>query len=478
METQSTMDGPVAVAGRSQTSGFIGTGAFVLLLVGLLVLPFAMRPSQQQASGLEHRGRKLVVISSHWEGARYEFARGFSQFVHRTKGIDAYVEWLNVGGTADMVKFIQSEFSRNPSGIGVDMVFGGGVEAHRHLADKALLAPIALSPKLQAAVPVSFSGMPLRDPQGRWFGAALAGFGILYNKKVFQWLGLPVPRTWKDLAAPALRSWVGSGNPRASGSTHMVYEIILQAYGWNRGYRTLVRLAANVRSFPRSSAEVPADVTLGEVACGMALDSYAWNAIGRVGTKRLGYVLPEGQTVINPDAVSVLKGAPHPRLAKWFVEFVLSREGQALWMRRPGKSGGPHRFLLARMSVRPDMYGGDNAVHVNPFTWQGTHFYDETKASRRWEVLNTLMASCLIDSHRILEKAWKAVIDAGLPAAQVARLTEPPVSEQDLSRLAKRWGTDQVLRSRTSVQWTISCRKRYEAIIRTLGRRSFGGCGG
>ncbi|MCD6496695.1 MAG: hypothetical protein J7M25_00110, partial [Deltaproteobacteria bacterium] len=132
METQSTMDGPVAVAGRSQTSGFIGTGAFVLLLVGLLVLPFAMRPSQQQASGLEHRGRKLVVISSHWEGARYEFARGFSQFVHRTKGIDAYVEWLNVGGTADMVKFIQSEFSRNPSGIGVDMVFGGGVEAHRH----------------------------------------------------------------------------------------------------------------------------------------------------------------------------------------------------------------------------------------------------------------------------------------------------------------------------------------------------------
>ena len=455
----------------------IGTAVSVLVLVVIAGLPFVFQRSRPRAQ-VSSRGPKLVIISSHWEGVRQEFGEAFSRWM-ASKGTPVRVEWLDVGGTVDMVKYVQSEFSRSPKGIGIDIVFGGGVEAHRHLANKGLLSPVALTDAEEQALPAHFGGMPLRDPQGRWFGAALSGFGILYNKAVAARMGFSIPKTWKDLAAPRLMTWVGSGNPRSSGSTHMVYEIVLQAYGWDQGWRLLTRMAANVRSFSQSSAEVPRDVALGEVACGMALDSYAWSVIEAKGERRLGYVLPEGRTVINPDAIGVLKGAPHHGLAEKFVHFVLSRRGQLLWMRPKGAQGGPKRFLLARMSVRPDLYGsglGRSAVHINPFRWKVVSFYDSVRASRRWDLLNDLLGACLIDSHEQLQQAWRAVIAAGMPQDGLEELTRPPISEADLDGLVATWAEDPELRSRTVLGWAETCRNRYAGIVDRFGSHR-SGCG-
>jgi ABC-type Fe3+ transport system substrate-binding protein len=486
--------------GRTQSLGWIIHLAFLL---GLLVLPFALRqePVAEQAR-LSGPTEKLVVLSSHWEGARFELNRGFSRWMARRHGRSVRIEWLDVGGTADMVKFIQSEFARNPSGIGVDVVFGGGVEAHMHLAKRGFLDSIELEGAVVEGVPEHLAGMRLRDAKNRWFGAALSGFGIVYNRPVLQRLGLPVPRTWQDLAKPEMQTWVGSGDPRSSGSTHMVYEIILQAHGWKKGFSVVVRLGANVRAFSRSSADVPRDTALGEVACGMALDSYAWSQMEQVGRDRLGYSLPDQLTVINPDSIAVLKGAAHRDLAVRLVEFVLSPEGQALWMLpvgarveagRPGEGGaasrtlaGPLRFPLTRMSVRPALYdllGSRSAVTIDPFDRQvgvgsnGTFVYDEKKASRRWEVINTLLGAALIDNHERLARAWRKLVDAGLPRSELRLLTRPPLSEQKLMSLASEWSEDPALRSRSRVRWIKTFRSRYERIIERLSGSARFGCG-
>jgi len=67
----------------------------------------------------------------------------------------------------------------------------------------------------------------------------------------------------------------------------------------------------------------------------------------------VSFALPEGQTVINPDSIAILKNPPDPELARHFMEFVLSREGQLLWMLPKGSPGGATRYVINRMSVQP-----------------------------------------------------------------------------------------------------------------------------
>ena len=49
---------------------------------------------------------------------------------------------------------------------------------------------------------------------------------------------------------------------------------------------------------------------------------------------RIGYVSPPGETVIDPDPIGLLNGAPDPELARRFVEFVLSEDGPAEFLER------------------------------------------------------------------------------------------------------------------------------------------------
>jgi len=65
-----------------------------------------------------------------------------------------------------------------------------------------------------------------------------------------------------------------------------------------------------------------------DVAAGMAIDQYAETVIRLAGKDKLGFVLPADVTVLDADAVGMLNGAPSPELAKLFIEFALSKDGQ------------------------------------------------------------------------------------------------------------------------------------------------------
>ena len=82
---------------------------------------------------------RVIIISPHNEAIRLEFARAFEQWHRQTYGEPATVEWRSVGGSSDALKFVLSEFSRKPEGIGIDCFFGGGEEPFLFLSDKKLL---------------------------------------------------------------------------------------------------------------------------------------------------------------------------------------------------------------------------------------------------------------------------------------------------------------------------------------------------
>jgi len=443
-----------------------------VLLAGTLALPFALRPRERQsalASGVAGLPeRKLVIVSPHWEGIRVEFGRAFSEWTARRFGNATRLEWLDLGGTSDALRYVRSEFKRSPDGINVDLFFGGGIDPFFQLAEAGLLLSCRLPEEVLKPIPRTFAGVEIYDREKRWFGTCLSGFGIIYNRKVLEFLGLPEPRDWEDLARPEFFTWVGSGDPRSSGSVHMAYEIILQAYGWERGWATIVRMGGNIRNFSRSGGQVPRDTALGEVACGMAIDVYAWRQIARAGGERMGFCLPEGLTVVNPDGIGILKGAPNRDLAERFVEFVLSEAGQKLWVLKVGAPGGPRQFELDRLPVIPGFarrFGDQAAVSFDPFTWKGGFAYDSAKGPIRWTILNDLIGAAIIDTHDDLVAAWRAIKDRP-DDPRLRELVRPPLSEEELLRLARERWADPQFRARTRAAWAAQARERYRRIAR------------
>jgi iron(III) transport system substrate-binding protein len=226
---------------------------------------------------------RIIVITPHVDAIRNEFAHGFADWHDKKFREPALVEWRNVGGTADSVRFIQSEFSKKPGCIGIDCLFGGGMEPYLLLDDKKLLAVYKPPAHVIDAIPQSVLGMDAYDPEYAWFGAAFSSFGILQNKRVQNLLHLPLARTWQDLASPALMGWVGAGDPRNSGTMNVMFEAFLQYFGWEKGWRVLTQIGGNVRKFDRVSSSTAKDVTLGETAYAFAIDFYGFSQIAAAG---------------------------------------------------------------------------------------------------------------------------------------------------------------------------------------------------
>lgn len=407
--------------------------------------------------------RTLKIISPHPESVRNEFTAAFKAWYLQKFNEAVDVKWSDFGGTSGAVKYIESQFTTNSSGIGLDIMYGGGVDPFIKLASDGYLASYKVPDPILSQIPKDFAGVPMYDPNYLWYGAALSGFGIVYNKPILQKLSLPEPKTWTDLTTPAAEGWVSAADTRQSGSTHMVYEIILQGYGWNKGWQVITQMGANTKSFPTSSTTVPPTVSKGDAAYGLAIDYYAWDEIAKNGADKIGYVMPEGLTVVNPDSIAILKGAPNMDLAQKFEEFVLSDQGQRLWMLRAGAEGGPQKDTLGRMSILPTLYdklGSASVVPINPFNLKTTLQYDANTGSAHYAVLNDMIGSMIIDQHDSLVAAWDKIIaatktqgvsNATLEAAR-ATLGAAPITQQQADANGAKW-QDQVFRNQQIAAW-------------------------
>jgi ABC-type Fe3+ transport system substrate-binding protein len=406
---------------------------------------------------------RLVLLSPHWEGIKYEFERAFkAQYLHET-GRAVEFEWMDVGGTSEALRFLRSEFKNKPEGI--DIFFGGGLEPYLALKQENLLQSYMLPRQLLEKIPPRLGGVPLYDPGYSWYGATLAGFGIVYNKVVLQLIKRPIITTWEGLASPSAFSWVGSSDPRKSGSVHMAYEIILQAYGWEKGWRIITGLGANVRHFTDSAGQVPKDVSIGEVAYGLAIDFYAWTQVNEAGADKIGFVMPENLTVINPDCIAILRGAPNRPVAESFIRFVMSATGQKLWLWAKGTTDGPQRFQLNRFSVLPSLYElspQSTAVKLNPFAWHSNFVFDDKLASARWAIVNDLIGAMVIDSKRLLNQAWRAASADGLTEQEWQRLAAIPISAAEALQIAQTQWKNPAFRNQKLNEWAQFARVKYQ----------------
>jgi ABC-type Fe3+ transport system substrate-binding protein len=406
---------------------------------------------------------ELVVISPHWQGIKDETARAFRAWHEQKYGTPAVIRWREVGGgTSQIVRFLLSEYHTNSS-AGVDVLYGGGDSPYRDLKSDGLLTRYDPPAEVLAQIPPALHGMPLYDPDHTWFGAALSGFGIVINERARQAAVLPNAQTWTDLTDPRLAGWISGCDPRASGSVLAIDEIILQAYGWDKGWAVLMETSGNVRNFLSSAAAATVQVGLGDAAFGVSIDTYGQAQVGYYGPQNVRFILPAGETVITPDGIGILKNPPHPDLARHFLEFVLSRPGQLLWMLPKGAPGGATQNVINRMSVCPALYdelAGRTPIATDPFRLPTTLAYSADLAGKRRAILGALIAARMIDTHDALAPAWAALHSAAaarLPAtrrdALLAAFLAPPCTEADLLRLAATTWKDPVRHTALVEQW-------------------------
>jgi ABC-type Fe3+ transport system substrate-binding protein len=409
---------------------------------------------------------ELIIISPHRKSIQEEFIPVFKVYYKEKFKTDVKVSWLDQGGSSDDIRFVRAKYEKNPASAGIDIFWGGGTSTFLELGKEGFLSKYRLPTTLQKEIPEKAAGVALYDKTETWYASAMSSFGIFYNKKVLKLEKIPEPKTWSDLASPVFKENLSLSDPRRSGTATTMNNIILQSQGWEKGWNTLTMIAGNTRHFTQSSSDPIKAIVSADAAASMAIDFYANAKIGDLGSANLGFILPDAETVIDPDPIAILKGAPHREVAERFVDFILSAPAQQILILPKGVKGGPKLESLGRMAVNYQAY---NQTHdqrpneVNPFNMQVSLKLDLNRAALIHSILGDLVGALHIDTHEELKKAWKAVIARGNKPADIAALGKMSQTEPEILSLAAKWD-DAVFRNKKINEWTEFAKAKYKKI--------------
>jgi len=309
--------------------------------------------------------------------------RGFKQYYKKEYGKDVTITFVKPGGWPVCIDKVRA-WGGKPD---ADVFLGAGAPAHEVLKKDGMIVPYR--PKNWDKIPAEWHGMKVKDKDDYWTCFAPWIVTNLYNQKVFDKLRLPIPETWKDLLDPVYRGNIVHTLPYASGTMHETVEIILQAFGEKEGWAYLRLLAANLPRFSTGSTDTTHITSRGEVPVGIAQPQ-----MNAMVARRDGYpvsdLLPD-KTILVPEAVALLKGAPNEKLGKIFLDWLFSMEGQKYVL-----EGG---YFAARTDIKFSEWEKEGvamathakrALGVDSF-WDldvGFIEYDLALATERWDDVN------------------------------------------------------------------------------------------
>ncbi|NQT08759.1 extracellular solute-binding protein [Candidatus Bathyarchaeota archaeon] len=295
------------------------------------------------ASGV---GNTLKIITRHGAnilaGARKSFlASDYAKDYEITA-----IRWIPIGPT------LWVDTIRNSGDV--DIGWGGGPVLFDTVNDAGFLKPLSSEGVLAAIdeIPYETGGVPTRriiDDKVYWSGSAVASFGFTINTQVLSSLGLPEPTKWSDLANETYAVTlpdpiVGTADATKSTSNTRMFTIILQAYGWQDGWGLLVRKGANAKIYDQSGLVRDAAIR-GDIGVGTTIDFYGYTAQLK-NPEFCKYIMPADGTIVNVDPIALLTTSPQPEAAQAFIEWMLSTEGQKIWL----------DTNINRLPMRPEVF--------------------------------------------------------------------------------------------------------------------------
>lgn len=156
--------------------------------------------------------------------------------------------------------------------------------------------------------------------------AGILGWAL--NERLLKEKGVPVPRTWRDLADPRYRGLVAYPNPNTSGTAYTMIATIVQIYGEKDAFDLLKGIHKNVAEYTRSGAAPGQLAGRGEVAIGI---TFIHDAVDQVLKGfPITYGAPSDGTGYEIGGLSLVKGTPNRANAIAFIDWALTPEAQQL----------------------------------------------------------------------------------------------------------------------------------------------------
>ncbi len=380
------------------------TTILVLALLTSIVAPIASAANIVRNSGQYEN--KLILITPSRSDLLEAIKEAFEKYAKEELGVNVEMEFIKAGSPECMNRIIA--WNGKPE---ADIFFGGDLTFHRKLKEKGLLEPYEPKTEGYKLIPSEYMGVQIKDPDHEWHPKLWCGHGFVYNKEVIKKMGLEIPKSWDDLLDPKWKDLIVMCTPSRSSSTTINVMIILQMKGWEEGWAYWRRLAANVGTFVQRSHDVHDLVDKGEYAVGFG---YHLAAIvdATKGYPVSMYLDPRGFIV---SGVSLLKGAPHPNIAKAFLDWWYTPEAQKTALSVGGipvipnlKIEGPPGTPAA---VLREFLGNKDNIYEYLKTFKGATLYNSTFAEIHYKEVARLFDETIVAKHAELKDAWHTILE-------------------------------------------------------------------
>lgn len=225
-----------------------------------------------------------------------------------------------VAGTGEIIKRVESEAAR-PLG---DVVWSVGPDSLA--AKKNLFVPY------ESREAAAF--YPNLTPADRsWTPFTVMPYIIMYNKKLVP--DAEAPTTWKAVLDPKWKGKVAYADATKSGSSYSLLVTWLTIFGKNdAGWKFVEDVLRQSKVLPKSSMTYQM-VANAEIPIGLTFEQAAFEYLK--GGAPIGIVYPAEGTAVIPDGSALIANAPHPNAAKLFLDFTISKEGQAVTVDKFGR---------------------------------------------------------------------------------------------------------------------------------------------
>ncbi len=364
----------------------------------------------------------------------------------------------------------------------VDLAWGGGPALFNTMNNWGLLKPIdntTLVDYINANVPdtIAGAGMKLNNTSGEliWIANAISSFGFTVNHDFLDQYGLPVPRTWAELASPTYYidpsvKAISIGDPPLTTSITRIYQIILQAFGWEAGWSLMTRLGGNSGIYP-GSVDTRAAVVQGEVGIAMTIDFYGVIA-GRE-NPNTEYIIPDGQSIVNGDPIALGANVDDQEEAEAFLEYLFSADGQSTWL----TEGVDRLPVMEEAFWTPFGEGKDPLYTLYNDTLANVGIdFNETEATELLDVTIYYFHNTITAKHTLLRQTWGEMItqlengdiNETYFDELVADLGVVNMTYEEAFTINDEFTSDPLVATQYESQWRSFAGAKYNAIYQTL----------
>jgi iron(III) transport system substrate-binding protein len=249
----------------------------------------------------------LVIYSPHGRDLLAAFEQRF-EVAHP----DVDVQWIDMG-SEEVLDRLRSERA-NPQ---ADVWFGAPSEMFARGVQEGLLA--VDTPSWAGDLPAD-----ARDAGYHWFGTYVTPEVIAFNSQAVP--ADSAPHDWDDLLAPRWKGQVLIRDPLASGTMRTSFGMIIErslrsTSDTAAGFAWLRRLDAQTKEYVLNPTLLYQKLARQEGLV-TVWDMPDIELLRRKSGLPIDYTFPRSGTPLVVDAIAIPAGAPHPRLAREFIDFV------------------------------------------------------------------------------------------------------------------------------------------------------------